>query len=227
MKKYVPPYFNLQCVLLSDKGALAIYKTVEFESKDEFIEQRSKFIGYVKPVQTEQQALDFINEKRQKHWDATHNVYAYVLRDGNIQRYSDDGEPHGTAGVPTLDVMIKSGVTDVVVVVTRYFGGILLGAGGLVRAYTKGAKIALEAGNIITMEMCHIARLQCDYNQYGKISGLIPSNHGMIDNTDFTDKVEIDYHISPDNFVKFQKQLADTTCGSVETAIIDEKFFKV
>ena len=200
---------------------------MEFESSDEFIEQRSKFIGYVKPVKTEQEALDFINEKRQKHWDATHNVYAYVLRDGNIQRYSDDGEPHGTAGVPTLDVIIKSGVTDVVVVVTRYFGGILLGAGGLVRAYTKGAKIALEAGNIITMESCNIARLKCDYNQYGKISGLIPSNNGVIDNTDFTDKVEIEYHISPENFVKFQKQLADTTCGSVETEVIDEKFFKM
>ena len=85
---------------------MAVYRTVEFESKDEFIEQRSKFIGYVKPVRTEQQALDFINEKRQKHWDATHNVYAYVLREGNIQRYSDDGEPHGTADVPTLDVML-------------------------------------------------------------------------------------------------------------------------
>ena len=190
---------------------LAVYKTVEFQSSDEFIEQRSKFIGYVKPVQTEQQALDFINEKRQKHWDATHNVYAYVLRDGNIQRYSDDGEPHGTAGVPTLDVIVKSGVTDVVVVVTRYFGGILLGAGGLVRAYTKGAKIALEAGNIITMESCYTAVLECDYNQYGKISGLIPSNNGVIDNTNFTDKVEIEYHISPENFTKFQKQLADTT----------------
>ena len=221
---------------------LAVYKTVEFQANDEFIEQRSKFIGYVKPIQNEQQALDFINEKRQKHWDATHNVYAYVLRDGNIQRYSDDGEPHGTAGVPTLDVIVKSGVTDVVVVVTRYFGGILLGAGGLVRAYTKGAKIALEAGNIITMESCNIAVLQCDYNQYGKISGLIPSNNGnqygkisglipsnngVIDNTSFTDKVEIEYHISPDNFTKFQKRLADTTCGSVETEIIDEKFFKM
>ena len=206
---------------------MAVYKTVEFESSDEFIEQRSKFIGYVKPVQTEQQALDFINEKRQKHWDATHNVYAYILREGNIQRYSDDGEPHGTAGVPTLDVIIKSGVTDVVVVVTRYFGGILLGAGGLVRAYTKGAKIALDAGNIITMESCYTAVLQCDYNQYGKISGLIPSNNGVIDNTNFTDKVEIEYHISPDNFTKFRKQLADMTCGSVETEMIDEKFFKM
>ncbi len=151
------------------------YQTIEKEAADEFIEQRSRFIGYVKPVVTEQQALDFINEKRQKHWDATHNVYAYILRDGQLKRYSDDGEPHGTAGVPTLDVMVKSGVTDAVVVVTRYFGGILLGAGGLVRAYTKGAKIALEAGGIVTMESCSVCSLTCDYAQYGKLSGMIPS----------------------------------------------------
>ena len=202
------------------------YKTVEKEAYDEFVEQRSKFIGYVKPVKTEQEALDFINEKRQKHWDATHNVYAYVLRDGQQQRYSDDGEPHGTAGVPTLDVIVKSGLTDVVVVVTRYFGGILLGAGGLVRAYTKGAKIAVTAGNIITMESCTMARLRCDYNQYGKISGLIPSLEGVIDNTEFTDMVDIEYHISPENYDTLQKQLADFTCGSVTSEIFDEKFFK-
>ncbi len=203
------------------------YKTVEFESKDEFIEQRSRFIGYVKPVESEEQALGFINEKRQKHWDATHNVYAYVLRDGKIQRYSDDGEPHGTAGVPVLDVILKSGVTDVVVVVTRYFGGILLGAGGLVRAYTKGAKIALAAGNIIDMELCYSARLKCDYGQYGKISGLIPQNGGVIDNTDFTDCVEIEYHINEAGLNSFRKQLADSTCGSVETEVTGEKFFKM
>ena len=201
------------------------YKTIAAQAQDEFTEQRSRFIGYVRPVSTEEEAQRFIEEKKKFHWEAKHNVYAYVLR-GGIQRCSDDGEPHGTAGVPTLDVIVKSGVTDVVVVVTRYFGGILLGAGGLVRAYTKGAKIALEAGNIITMESCHIAVLQCDYNQYGKISGLIPSNNGVIDNTNFTDKVEIEYHISPENFTKFQKQLADTTCGSVQTEIIDERFFK-
>lgn len=203
------------------------YKTVEKEAVDSFIEQRSKFIGYVKPIKTEQEAIDFLNEKRQKHWDATHNVYAYVLRDGNISRYSDDGEPHGTAGIPTLDVIIKSGVTDVVVVVTRYFGGILLGAGGLVRAYTKGAKIALTAGNIITMKSCLIAKLQCDYNQYGKISGLIPSLGGVIDNTEFTDSVSLEYHLEPENFDKLQKQLADITCGSVTTNILDKKFFKI
>lgn len=219
---YVPSVF-----LYLRSGVRVMYRTVEKESSGEFTEQRSKFIGYVKPVTSEEEAVEFINEKRQEHWDATHNVYAYRLREGKVQRYSDDGEPHGTAGVPTLDVILKSDVTDVVVVVTRYFGGILLGAGGLVRAYTKGAKIALEAGNIITMESCNIARLRCDYNQYGKISGLIPSNGGVIDNTDFTDTVEIEYHISPDGFVSFQKQLADITCGSVETEVIDEKYFQM
>ncbi len=201
------------------------YKTVAQEAADEFVEQRSRFIGYVRPVVTEQQALDFISEKRQKHWDATHNVYAYVLRDGQLRRFSDDGEPHGTAGMPALDVILKSDVTDVVVVVTRYFGGILLGAGGLVRAYTKGAKIALEAGGIVTMERCAVASLCCDYAQYGKISGLIPANGGVIDDTVFHTGVEIKYHIAESCFSLFQKKLADATCGSVTTEITDTKFF--
>ncbi|MBQ1659249.1 MAG: YigZ family protein, partial [Clostridia bacterium] len=143
------------------------YKTVRNSGSDEFTEQRSRFIGYVCPVKTEAEALAFINEKKKLHWDARHNVYAYVLRESGIQRYSDDGEPHGTAGVPVLDIIVKSGITDVVVVVTRYFGGILLGTGGLVRAYTKGASIALKAGNIITMQSCNICSLSCDYTRYG------------------------------------------------------------
>lgn len=203
------------------------YKTVEFEAKDEFIEQRSRFIGYVKPVTTEEEALEFINEKRQKHWDATHNVYAYSLRQGQLRRYSDDGEPHGTAGMPTLDVILKSEVTDVVVVVTRYFGGILLGTGGLVRAYTKGARIALEAGGIITMESCAVAELHCDYSRYGKIAALIPAAGGIIDDTSFTDCVNISYHLPTGNVDTFRKQLTDLTSGSVDTTIIDERYFKV
>lgn len=203
------------------------YKTIEKEAQDEFIEQRSRFIGYAKPVTTEEEALAFINQKRQQHWDATHNVYAYVLRDGQLRRFSDDGEPHGTAGMPTLEVLLKSDVTDAVVVVTRYFGGILLGAGGLVRAYTKGAKIALQAGGIITMESCPVGVLQCDYAQYGKISGLIPTLGGVIDSTDFTDSVKLQYHLPATALAAFRKQLADLTCGSVETEIIEERFFKM
>ncbi len=203
------------------------YKTAAKEAQDEFVEQRSKFIGYVCPVKTEREALDFIGEKKKYHWNATHNVYAYIIRDEGIQRCSDDGEPHGTAGTPVLDVMLKSEVTDAVIVVTRYFGGILLGAGGLVRAYTKGAKIALEASGIITMKSCNVCRLSCDYNQYGKISGLILSNGGVIDNTEFGANVTINFHIAPESLNPFERQLADVTCGSVETEIIDKEFFEI
>ena len=110
------------------------YKTVEKENNDEFIEKKSRFIGYIKPVKTQEEAVEFINSIKSRHWDATHNVYAYVLRENNIQRYSDDGEPSGTAGVPVLDVLLKNELVDVCVVVTRYFGGTMLGAGGLVCA---------------------------------------------------------------------------------------------
>lgn len=201
------------------------YKTIEKEAQDEFTEQRSRFIGYVRPVKTEKEALAFIEEKKKQHWDAKHNVYAYVLREGGIQRYSDDGEPHGTAGVPTLDVMIKSGVTDAVVVVTRYFGGILLGAGGLVRAYTRGAKIALEAGGIVEMKNCHVCTVNCRYDQYGRLSGLIPSCGGVIDDTDFGENVTITFHISPEDHGSLVRQLADATGGSIEPEITDESFF--
>ena len=203
------------------------YKTVRNKGSDEFTEQRSRFIGYVCPVKTEAEALNFINEKKKQHWDARHNVYAYVLRDSGIQRYSDDGEPHGTAGVPVLDIIVKSGITDVVVVVTRYFGGILLGTGGLVRAYTKGASIALKAGNIITMQSCSICSLSCDYTRYGRLSGLIPSFCGVIDSTDFGADVTLNFHIAPENYGAFSKQLAELTCGNVTAEIIDEKFFEM
>ena len=203
------------------------YKTLRNKGSDEFTEQRSRFIGYVCPVKTEAEALNFINEKKKQHWDARHNVYAYVLRDSGIQRYSDDGEPHGTAGVPVLDIIVKSGITDVVVVVTRYFGGILLGTGGLVRAYTKGASIALKAGNIITMQSCSICSLSCDYTRYGRLSGLIPSFGGVIDSTDFGADVTLNFHIAPENYGAFSKQLAELTCGNVTAEIIDEKFFEM
>ena len=114
----------------------AVYKTIRNAAEDEFVEKRSRFIGHALPVTTEEEALAFIAEMKSKYWDASHNVYAYILREGGIQRFSDDGEPQGTAGIPTLDVLRKEGLTDLVVVVTRYFGGILLGGGGLVRAYS-------------------------------------------------------------------------------------------
>lgn len=203
------------------------YKTILQQGQDSFTEQRSKFIGYVKPVTTEEEAISFINEIRTKHWDAKHNVYAYCLKDSQIKRYSDDGEPQGTAGMPVLDVLVKNELTNLVVVVTRYFGGILLGTGGLVRAYSQGAKIAVNAGKIVTMRLCSDVSLVCDYSQYGKISGLIPENNGIIDNSEFTNNVTISFHITNEDLNKLDKSLADVTCGTVKTTIKGEKFYLI
>lgn len=201
------------------------YKTVEREAEDEFIERRSRFIGHAKPVQSEEEAIDFINRMRSQYWDASHNVYAYVLRESQIRRYSDDGEPQGTAGIPVLDAVQKSGIVDVVVVVTRYFGGILLGTGGLVRAYSHGASLALAAANPLTMRKFEIAQLCCDYNQYGRVAALIPECGGIIDDSEFTDHVTVRYHMVSSDRPSFEKKLADATSGQVAPTIFDEKFF--
>lgn len=201
------------------------YKTVKNTSSDEFTEKRSRFIGYVKPVKTEREAVEFINSIRSKHWDARHNVYAYSLREGNIKRYSDDGEPSGTAGMPVLDVISKNEVNDVCVVVTRYFGGVLLGTGGLVRAYSQGAIIALEAGQIVKMESCLLCSLKCSYNQYGKISSIIPEHGGVIDDSVFEADVSIKFHIKPDSFDALKKKLADLTSGEIQPNSDGEDYF--
>lgn len=171
------------------------YKTVRLESNNEFTEKKSRFIGYVKPVETQQQAVEFINEIKSKHWDATHNVSAYILRNGMIKRFSDDGEPSGTAGMPMLDVLEKNGVVDVCVVGTRYFGGVLLGAGGLVRAYSHTAKIALDAGQIITMAPCDIFNVSVDYGIYERFNLLLEQFGAEVKNTDFTDKITVTFAV--------------------------------
>ena len=201
------------------------YITIEKEAAPEFVEKRSRFIGYIKPVVSEQQALDFINSIRSKHWDATHNVYAYVLREQNTCRYSDDNEPQGTAGMPVLDVIRKSGITDVCIVVTRYFGGILLGGGGLVRAYSHSASLAVEAAGLIEMRSCSMCSLTCTYNQYGKLSSLIPDNGGTVDNADFSDNVKMDFHIPVSELPKLCKLITDTTSGTVSVESDTTRYF--
>lgn len=203
------------------------YKTVLENSSDEFVEKRSRFIGYCKPVKTEQEAIDFINEKRSEHWDATHNVYAYSLREGNIKRYSDDGEPSGTAGMPVLDVIVKNEIFDVVVVVTRYFGGVLLGTGGLVRAYSHGSKIAVEAAKPIIMQNCLVCEARCAYNQYGKVSSLIIGVGAAVDDTVYESDVLVKFHIKPDLLGTLNKKLADATSGEVTVEQKDEQYFAV
>ena len=202
------------------------YKTVKKRAHDEFTEKRSRFIGYVCPVQTVEEANCFISEIKQKHWDAKHNVYAYILRDGNIKKYSDDGEPQGTAGMPVLDVLRKSSVTDVVTVATRYFGGILLGGGGLVRAYSHTASIALQAAQIITMRECLLLSLTCDYGRYGRVASLVPECGGVTDDTVFEEKVTVKFHLAPELLGTFRKKLADATNGQVDVTEDGKKFFE-
>lgn len=203
------------------------YKTVLENASDEFVEKRSRFIGYCKPVKSEQEAIDFINEKRSEHWNATHNVYAYSLREGNIKRYSDDGEPSGTAGMPVLDVIVKNEIFDVVVVVTRYFGGVLLGTGGLVRAYSHGSKIAVEAAKPVIMQNCLVCEARCAYNQYGKVSSLIIGVGAAVDDTVYESDVLVKFHIKPDLLGTLNKKLADATSGGVTVEQKDEQYFAV
>lgn len=202
------------------------YKTVEKEASDFFIEKKSKFIGYAKPVKTQEEAVEFISEIKSKHWDATHNVYAYVLRENNIQRYSDDGEPSGTAGVPVLDVMLKESLVDVCVVATRYFGGTLLGAGGLVRAYSHTSKIALEAAGIITMAQCCVMSAEVDYSFYDRLNILLTDFSAVILNTSFSDKVCVEFSVKENIVDLLNAKLIDVSNGKYISKFLRSEFSK-
>lgn len=202
------------------------YKTVEKEASDFFIEKKSKFIGYAKPVKTQEEAVEFISEIKSKHWDATHNVYAYVLRENNIQRYSDDGEPSGTAGVPVLDVMLKESLVDVCVVATRYFGGTLLGAGGLIRAYSHTSKIALEAAGIITMAQCSVMSAEVDYSFYDRLNILLSDFSAVILDTSFSDKVCVDFSVKENTVDFLNAKLIDVSNGKYALKFLRNEFSK-
>lgn len=202
------------------------YKTVEKEASDFFIEKKSKFIGYAKPVKTQEDAVEFISKIKSKHWDATHNVYAYVLRENNIQRYSDDGEPSGTAGVPVLDVMLKESLVDVCVVATRYFGGTLLGAGGLVRAYSHTSKIALEAAGIITMAQCSVMSAEVDYSFYDRLNILLSDFSAVILNTSFSDKVCVEFSVKENIVDSLNAKLIDVSNGKYISKFLRSEFSK-
>lgn len=201
-----------------------LYTTIKNEAVAEFEEKRSIFIGHAKPVKTEEEAAEFIKAKKKEFSDATHNVSGYLIKNGIIARYSDDGEPQGTAGMPVLDTIRKSGVTDACVVVTRYFGGILLGAGGLVRAYSHGAKLALEAAQIITYEQYTVLKIKCSYSDYQKIQPHFFKVGAVIDDTDFGESVTIIIAVK-DEVVRglFDKIREITSCRSV-AEIVGQRF---
>ncbi|MBE7034195.1 MAG: YigZ family protein [Ruminococcaceae bacterium] len=192
------------------------YKTVQIDASAEMIERKSRFIGYCRPVKNQDEAIDFINEIRAMHRQATHNVYAYVLREDNIMRYSDDGEPAGTAGVPVLEVIKKEGLTDICVVVTRYFGGILLGAGGLVRAYGKSAKLGIDAAERVEKIYCKLYLIRCDYSTYGKLEYAINTDGYILKDCAFENDVCMTVGVKPEQENAFLKTVADISGGSAK-----------
>ncbi|WP_029453400.1 YigZ family protein [Clostridium algidicarnis] len=204
------------------------YITVKQEAIDEFKEKKSLFIGYIKRIEEEEEAKDFIEHIKSKHKDATHNVYAYIVgKNLEIQRYSDDGEPQGTAGVPILEVIKKTGITDCVIVVTRYFGGILLGAGGLIRAYTKGASLAIKKAGIVEKVSGILLKFILEYESLGKVQFICNENKWYIEDILYTDKVEINIYSEIEKIEIIETKIIDATSGKV-TVIKGEKdmFFK-
>lgn len=191
--------------------------------EDEFIEKKSRFIGRAWLVETEEEALAKIQEMKKQHYDATHNCWAYIIRDGAV-RFSDDGEPGGTAGMPMLQVLQREGLYNIVCVVTRYFGGILLGAGGLVRAYTKGAKIAVDAAGKSIKRVWTVLYVPCPYTFYERVKLEVESFGGIIRNTEFGAEVELELLFPEAEAVPFMERLVDMTSGTVEGMEIGKEY---
>ncbi len=199
------------------------YLTVFDETVSEYVEKRSRFIATLRHCETEEQASAFLDEMRSKYWDARHNVFAYSVNGGKICRFSDDGEPHGTAGKPMLDVINGSGITDIAVVVTRYFGGVLLGTGGLVRAYSKSVQDCLQKSEIYSMIESTLFSIVCDYADHTRLVNLISSYDGSIDNTDFTDKIEVRFSIKSEFIEDFSKKLSEIFKARLKMQEIEKK----
>ena len=200
--------------------------TISRDYRKEIVIEKSRFICSLKKVHSEAEAQEFIKAVKKEFWDATHNCSAYIV-DDLAQRSSDDGEPSGTAGVPTLDVLLKEGIVDTCVVVTRYFGGTLLGAGGLIRAYSHASKIAIDAGHIITMAPCKVISVSVDYSFYDRLNILLNEFSANIENSEFTDSVTVIFSIRENTVSLLQDKLTQLSNGKYLLKEIGEKFAKV
>lgn len=192
--------------------------------ESEFCEKKSRFITNVSPVETEDAAVAFINKIRSKYPDARHNVYAYVIDENNISRYSDDGEPQGSAGIPVLNVIQKECLADIAVVVTRYFGGILLGTGGLARAYGQGAKLGIDAAGITEKALCDIVFIRSDYTLIGKIQHKLTSLGYSPEDTVYGSDVTLNVCIRRRDTQKFISDITDITNARAKCSIIGQKY---
>ena len=200
------------------------YLTPAAYGEAELIEKRSRFIGRVWPVESEAEALEHLKEIRARHWDATHNVYAYILREGGTMRYSDDGEPQGTSGMPTLTVFRAKEIQNVLCVVTRYFGGILLGTGGLVRAYSQTAKMALAEAGIARVREWEELLIAAPYGMYEKIRRELELAGAVVTATDFGADVSLEALLEKGKSEALNRRLQELSSGAVEALILGSKF---
>ncbi len=197
---------------------MSSFITIEGCAEAEIIEKKSRFIGAIAHVETEQEALDFLEEKRAQHRMARHNVYAYIVQgDGSVPRirYSDDGEPQKTAGMPTLEAIQHANLVDVVVVVTRYFGGTLLGTGGLVRAYTQATQAAIEAAKKVTISCCVDVTVLLPYSSFDQVQHLVEVSGGRIVDTQYTDSVKMVVRFLEGEQTRFVTKVIELTSGQV------------
>lgn len=200
------------------------YKTLADTAEDEFVEQRSRFIGAVSPAVNAEEAAAFIQKRRKLHPDARHHVFAYTLLDGTC-RYSDDGEPQGTGGIPLLTVLQGNALINAVVVVTRYFGGILLGTGGLSRAYTQGAKLAVAAGRIVVMQMCVEGALLCSYAQYGWVQPFMAESGAEVLDTQYAEEIRNCFRLPEKEWEPWQASLLEKSAGTLQAKEESRGFF--
>ena len=201
-----------------------VYITVKGYGEARFEEKKSVFISYCEHVTNEEEALSFVKKIKEKHRDATHNCYGYVMKGGILCRYSDDGEPQGTAGKPILDMLVKSGVDDVCVVVTRYFGGTLLGTGGLVHAYSLGAKMAVEAAGIAQFENYVVLKVACSYSDYQRVALELERCDAIIDNTDYSDCVAVQFAVKEQFESEIIRKISEITSGKNLPTKLCERF---
>lgn len=200
------------------------YKTISKKASASFVEKKSEFIGYASPIKDEDEARAFIAEIKKKHADATHNVYAYILQGTEIARFSDDGEPSGTAGMPALEVLKREGLTGLCVVATRYFGGILLGAGGLVRAYAKTAKIAIDAAGICEFVPFTELEAVLEYSDYQRFLRDMPKLGVKCDSSDFGNDVTLHLAIERERLSELTDYLTDSTDGRAIFEVRGERY---
>ncbi len=200
------------------------YRTLAGRGEIELVEKRSRFLGHCAPVRTEREALDFVAQIKALHKTATHNVWAYSVRENHLTRYTDDGEPSGTAGLPVLDVLKRGGIVDAAIVVTRYFGGTLLGTGGLVRAYGESASRAVRAGGVALMAPCTVFRLECGYADYDRVERLLQTLNARVTDSAFTDRVALTVAVEQARGQMLCAELRELTRGGSVPALVETRF---